>query len=121
MSLAEIRQALFNCIEAVLQPEGKNSTNLSRISVGFQGVADVAGTTILWSPICRERDIPIKAWLEEHFSVPSNVANDCDMIAQALTWRDPETYGENFATILLAHGVGMGLLLRKEIVERLHV
>ncbi|MEE9315019.1 MAG: ROK family transcriptional regulator [Rhizobiaceae bacterium] len=116
ITASEIKFALISCIEEAMKI-AKRGGNLRRIAVGFQGVADVEGKTVIWSPICTQRDIPIQHWLETHFGVPSRVANDCDMIAQALNWRDPIKYGENFAAILLAHGVGMGLFLRRNIIN----
>ena len=113
----EIKSVIISCIEAALKSSGRKPSKLRRIALGFQGVADVDGTKVLWTPICEQRDIPIKAWLEEHFGVPAHVANDCDMIAQALNWREPDKYGENFAAVLLAHGVGMGLFLRNRIIN----
>ena len=113
----QIRSSLIECIEGAKEKSGSAVGSLRRISVGFQGVTDVDGTKVLWTPICGQRDIPIQQWLEEHFGVPALVANDCDMIAQALTWQQPEKYGENFAAVLLAHGVGMGLFLRGNIIN----
>ena len=78
---------------------------------------DVGGASVLWTPVCSQRDIPIKSWLQAHFGVPTFVANDCNMIALALNSRHPEKYGENFAAVLLAEGVGMGLFLRNRIVN----
>ncbi len=112
-----IRTALIDCIEIALSRSGRGQSALRRIAIGFQGVTDVDGTKVLWSPICSDRNIPVQRWLEDRFGVPTRVANDCDMIAQALNWRDPDKYGENFAAVLLAHGVGMGLFLRRTIVN----
>ncbi len=111
-----IRRALTGGIKNAFK-RYKTSVPLSRIAVAFQGVTSVDGLRVLWSPITRARDLPVAAWLEETFSVPTFVSNDCDMMARALNWRDPERYGRNFAAILLSHGVGMGLFLRGEIVN----
>ncbi len=111
-----IRLALIDGIEKSLA-QLQTATQLSRIAVGFQGVTSVDGLKVLWSPITKERDLPIAQWLEDAFSVPASVSNDCDMIVRALHWREPMRYGTNFAAILLAHGVGMGLFLRGRIVN----
>ncbi|MEM7302866.1 MAG: ROK family transcriptional regulator [Pseudomonadota bacterium] len=113
----EIRQALIHCIEKALRLASRSASKLRRIAVGFQGVTDVEGSMVLWTPICRQRDIRLCQWLEDHFGVPARVANDCDMIAQALNLREPEKYGRNFGVVLLAHGVGMGLYLREGIIN----
>jgi predicted NBD/HSP70 family sugar kinase len=120
--LDDIHHALTNCLQQALQQTMKQSADsrsrhLAHIAVGVQGVTDVGGTMMLWSPITAQRDLPIKAWLEDHFEAPTHVSNDCDMIALALNWREPERYGDNFAAVLLAHGVGMGLFLRGGLIN----
>jgi predicted NBD/HSP70 family sugar kinase len=46
--------------------------------------------------------------------------NDCNMMAVALRWRDPERYRDNFIAILLSHGIGMGLVLKGELFTGTH-
>lgn len=120
ISASEIQSALISCIETAISKAQRTPLNLRSIVVGFQGVTDVKGETVLWTPICEQRDLPLKNWLEQHFGVSAQISNDCDMIARALNWREPETYGENFAAVLLAHGVGMGLFLRGSIINGTH-
>lgn len=107
----DIRNVLGDALRGALKPMGGGPGRLRRIAVGVQGATDIGRTSMLWSPISRHRNLPIKAWLEDDFRAPTRVSNDCDMIAQALNWRDPERYGETFAAVLLSHGVGMGLFL----------
>lgn len=85
---------------------------VSRISLGVQGVTDAAGRVMIWSPITPERDVAFADLLEAEFGAPVFVANDCAAIVQALRSADPVHYGEDFAALLLAQGVGMGLHLR---------
>jgi len=110
-SAAALRKALLQCMSGALAKSGMAAA-LRGIAIGVQGVTDVGGTTMLWSPIMRQRNLPIQSWLESEFSVPVRVCNDCDLMAHALNWNEPDRYGANFAAILFAHGVGMGLFLR---------
>lgn len=120
-SVKKIRLALITCIDKALSdipkaiPAGPH--DLSRIAIGIQGVVDAEGRTVLWSPICQQRNIPVSQWLEARFDVPTRVSNDCDLIAQAIRWREPKKYGVNFSAVLLDHGVGMGLYLHQDIVN----
>jgi predicted NBD/HSP70 family sugar kinase len=110
----QIRASLSRCLDDVLQmAEGR----LSRIAVAVQGVTDIDGTKLLWSPVTRARDLPIGQWLEEAYGVPASVSNDCDQMARALNWREADVYGPNFAAILLSHGVGMGLFLHGRLIN----
>lgn len=105
--IATVIAALEECIAK----RPKAGRRLMHISMGVQGVTDAAGTTMLWSPIVREKDIAFGPALEQRFRVPVMVSNDCSMIAEALRWAEPEHYGSNFAAVLLSHGIGMGLRL----------
>lgn len=104
-------------IRQVWAGSGLAPHQLARIAIGVQGTTDIAGQRMLRSPMTPLTDLPIAGRLETEFAVPVRLANDCDLIARALNWRDPERYHENFAAILLAHGVGMGLFLRGQIVN----
>ncbi len=113
----QLRNVLISGIEKALASANIETSKLRRIALGVQGLVDVEGTKVIWSPICQERNMPIKKWLEYHFGVTTHVANDCDMIVQALSRRDPEKYSDNFGAVLLAHGVGMGLFLRQSVIN----
>ncbi|HMB48483.1 MAG TPA: ROK family protein [Afifellaceae bacterium] len=114
---SEIRNALTDCLRRTMRRTRGSSRRLAHIAVGVQGATDVKGTKMLWSPVSKQRNLPIRDWLEDDFGAPTHVANDCDMIALALNWREPERYGRNFAAVLLAHGVGMGLFLRGGLIN----
>ncbi|MFZ2099037.1 MAG: ROK family transcriptional regulator [Oricola sp.] len=117
VTLEEFRATLISEIRQTWESTGLPSGQLARIAVGVQGTTDIGGTQILRSPMTPLTDIPIALWLHEEFGAPVRLANDCDLIARALNWRDPERYSHNFAAILLAHGVGMGLFLRGQIIN----
>ncbi|MEL7229467.1 MAG: ROK family transcriptional regulator [Pseudomonadota bacterium] len=112
-----IRDVLFDSIGRVLWRIGPHQPAVDFIAVGFQGVADVAGRTVLWSPITAQRDLPICDWIENRFGVTCKVANDCDMIVMGLAYEQGDRYRENFGAVLLSYGVGMGLHLRGEIIN----
>ncbi|ODT08585.1 MAG: sugar kinase [Mesorhizobium sp. SCN 65-20] len=95
--------------------EAGNKGAVLRIAVAIQGVTDSGSRTLLWSPITPHDDIPFADKLEQEFGVPVTVENDCNMIAEALRWRDPSRYRDDFIAILLSHGIGMGLVTKGEL------
>ena len=113
----DLRAALIAEIRQSWEASGLDAGQLGCISVGVQGTTDIAAEKMLRSPMTPLTDLPIADWLREEFGAPVRLANDCDLIAKALNWRDPQRYQTNFAAILLAHGVGMGLFLRGQIVN----
>ncbi|MDZ7601195.1 MAG: ROK family transcriptional regulator [Hoeflea sp.] len=117
VTMEAFRVTLITEIRQTWDASGLAAEQLGRISIGVQGTTDIAGLKLLRSPMTPLTDIPLASWLETEFGVPVRLANDCDLIARALNWRDPERYSDNFAAILLAHGVGMGLFLRGQIIN----
>lgn len=113
----DIKSALVDCLKTALENSGQTKKSLQNIAVGVQGVVDVDGTQMIWSPITATRNLPIKAWLDEEFDASTHVSNDCDMIALALNWANPDLFYSNFAAVLLANGVGMGLFLRGGLIN----
>ncbi|MCB1416569.1 MAG: ROK family transcriptional regulator [Nitratireductor sp.] len=85
---------------------------LSQIVVAVQGASDSAGTSLQWSPITPHREIAIGTELQSHFGVPAQVENDANMMASALHADEPWRFGDSFATILLSHGIGMGMYVK---------
>jgi predicted NBD/HSP70 family sugar kinase len=114
----DLRQAFEAGFETALSrlPAGRRS-GLRRVSVAVQGVTDVEGTTMLWSPVTTDRNLPVAQWLADRFGVPVRLSNDCDAMARALNWADPDRFGRNFAAVLLSYGVGMGLFLRGGVIN----
>ena len=111
----EFAAAMISMVRTALDKAACADTPLWRIRLGVQGVTDVDGGAMLWSPITRHADLPFKRQLERVLDAPAKVSNDCSMIARALNWRDPERFGQNYAAILLSHGIGMGLMLNGQL------
>ena len=88
---------------------------LTAISFGFQGATDSALGELLWSPIIAIERVPVAQTLRTEFGVPVSVNNDCSLIAASLYNNETESLGESFATILLSHGIGMGLYLSGQV------
>jgi predicted NBD/HSP70 family sugar kinase len=87
----------------------------ARIVLAVQGITDARARTMLWSPITPHGDVPFAEMLEAEFGIPTAVENDCNMMAVALRSKNPERYRSDFITILLSHGIGMGMVLKGEL------
>lgn len=108
----DLIQTIFTMLDDLLDNKPASAGPLMHISMGVQGVTDAASLTMLWSPITPDSNIAFGEILSERYGIAVAVANDCNMIAEALRWTDPEHYAEDFAAILLSHGIGMGLYLK---------
>ena len=111
MTADELIDSTIGTLRAVLEEQCEEVGPLARIAVGVEGIVDGDGKVFLSSPVIDVRDIPVGAALEAEFGAPVELANECNMIAEALRWRAPERYGPNFAAVLMTIGIGMGLYL----------
>lgn len=107
----EFGQKLADLLHRAIEKAGSSCGPLLNIALTVQGVSDVRGTRMHWSPITPHRDLEIGDHLSSEFKVPVSIANDANMIAAALRWNEPDRYGSSFAAILMSHGIGMGLIL----------
>ncbi|MFK5980542.1 MAG: ROK family protein [Rhizobiaceae bacterium] len=110
-------QEMIDFFSAGLQKANIPQNRLRHVSVGVQGATDIQGTKLRWSPIIQHQELLIKQSLEPAFGVPVSVHNDCNMIAQALRWNEPDIYHSDFAAILLSQGIGMGLYHNGQLVQ----
>ena len=92
----------------------------ARIVLAIQGITDTAERSLLWSPITPHGDIPFADLIEQEFGIPTAVENDCNMMAVALRWRNPDRYRNDFVAVLLSHGIGMGMVLKGELFTGTH-
>ncbi|MER8981650.1 MULTISPECIES: ROK family protein [unclassified Mesorhizobium] len=94
--------------------------SIARIALAIQGITDTRARAMLWSPITPHTDIAFADIFEDAFGIPAIMENDCNMMAVALRWRDPDRYRDDFIAILLSHGIGMGLVLKGELFTGTH-
>ncbi len=90
---------------------GISMTTIKRIGVAVQGVADTIKGEISWSPAFRARNIPVVEPLTRLLGIPCSIANNANMIAEALISMNPKKYGGTTAVVFMGHGIGLGLIL----------
>jgi predicted NBD/HSP70 family sugar kinase len=106
----EIISALANLIRAAIADLPLGAPVVRQISMGVQGVTDIAHRTMLWSPIT-QRTVKLADGLEALFGLPVTIANDCDATAIALQHLDPSRHGGDFVAITHTHGIGMSMVI----------
>lgn len=105
----ELCRAVLGFLDDLVAHSGSART-LRRIVLATQGTTDASGRTLLWSPITPHSELPFAELIHARFKVPVTVQNDCNMMAEALRWRDPERYRSDFIAVLISNGIGMGLV-----------
>ena len=108
---------LTNALRAGLDEIPDSDRNLIHVGVCVQGTTDVLGKSMLWSPVIEPNNVPIGEHLESKFGASVSVHNDCNMVAKALRQNEPEYFQNDFAAVLLSHGIGIGLFQNGELVQ----
>ena len=111
MSARKFTESLVDAVGRAASEVADVIAPIARIALGVEGIVDGAGRTLVSSPVIDCGNVPVAQALSDAFGVPVVAANECNMMAEAMSWRAPERFDENFATVLLSVGVGMGLFL----------
>ena len=101
-------------ISAFLNGNNIEARSVARIGVAVQGVAATRLGVVAWSPAFSARNIAIAGPIEQKLGIPVNLANDANMIAEALIAGGPRL-NRTTAVIFIGHGVGMGLIIGGEV------
>ncbi|MCD2178098.1 ROK family transcriptional regulator [Rhizobium sp. C1] len=119
LSLApeSIVRLMVELVDGVAEEAGRGRANLVRIAVAVEGIVDSAGRLLLSTPFADVHEMDIASLLEAEFGVSAEVMNDCNAVAEGLTWTAPEASGENFAALLMANGVGLGLAINGKMLS----
>ncbi len=101
----------ISTVLSFLRDNRLSATDIARIGIATQGLADSRLGVIAWSPAFKVRSIPVTGPLESELGVPCSLANDANMIAEGLMARDRYTYTGTAAVVFVGYGVGMGLII----------
>lgn len=114
MSVEDLSYTLTRMVNKLISQGSTPDMPLRYIAIGVQGMVDAKGETLMWSPITALRQLNLQQLMHNAFGVPVWVANDCNMMVEALRWQQPQQFDKDFAVVMLAQGIGMGLMLRGE-------
>lgn len=109
--LSEIRQLL----DEVLRNANLELADICGIGMGLPGFIDHMTGLVHWSPILREKRVPLGAVLTAEYPCPVHLDNDVNLLAMAELWFGMGRELANFAVVTIEHGVGMGLILDNRI------
>lgn len=100
---AVLLKALENC--------GKDLKGIAAVGLGLPGFVDHETGMVPWSPVIRERNVPMRQAFAERIERPVAIDNDANMVTLAELWFGAGRSLPDFASVTIEHGVGMGLVL----------
>jgi predicted NBD/HSP70 family sugar kinase len=101
-------------IEAMLEATATPRHRLLGIGIALQGIVNADTGRHLWSPALSITDVDLAKPVRQAFGVEVVMANDAVAVALALAAADPVLAQGLSATIMVGHGVGMGVVLDGE-------
>ena len=101
-------------IDAMLEATATPRHRLLGIGIALQGIVNADTGRHLWSPALSVTDIDLVTPLREAFGAEVVMANDAVAVALALSAAEPSLAQGLSATIMVGHGVGMGVVVDGE-------
>lgn len=101
-------------INAMLDATATPRHLLLGIGIAVQGIVNADAGRHLWSPALSITDIDVETPVRQAFGVEVVMANDAVAVALALAAAEPALAQGLSATVMVGHGVGMGVILDGE-------
>lgn len=101
-------------IDAMLEATATPRHRLLGIGIALQGIVNADTGQLLWSPALSVTDVDLVKPVREAFGAEVVMANDAVAVALALSAAEPSLAQGLTATIMVGHGVGMGVVVDGE-------
>jgi predicted NBD/HSP70 family sugar kinase len=101
-------------IKAMLEATATPRHRLLGIGIALQGIVNADTGRHLWSPALSVTDVDLARPVRQAFGVEVVMANDAVAVALALAASEPALAQGLTATIMVGHGVGMGVVIDGE-------
>lgn len=101
-------------IDAMLQATATPRHRLLGIGIALQGIVNADTGRHLWSPALSVTDVDLATPIRQAFGVEVVMANDAVAVALAIAAAEPALAQGLSATIMVGHGVGMGVVIDGE-------
>jgi len=109
-----LRDLVIAQIDAMLEATATPRHRLLGIGIALQGIVNADTGRHLWSPALSITDVDLVKPVREAFGAEVVMANDAVAVALALSAAEPSLAQGLSATIMVGHGVGMGVVVDGE-------
>lgn len=119
-SLPQTIDALSFVVESLVSRSNLVQKQLLGVGLGLAGIIDSQQGRLRYSPIFGWRDVPIGDLLSERVHAPVYIGNDVDTLTLAEKWFGKGQGLENFLTVTIGRGVGLGIVVNGQIYSGFH-
>ena len=110
-SVEPIVESLAKLVLDMLLEAGLPKKKLLGVGIGLAGIVDFERGLLLQSPFFGWENIPLRDLVQERLNVPVYIDNDVNTLTQAEKWFGSGQGIDNFLTITIGRGVGMGIVV----------
>ena len=112
----EVAVETMNRVVQLLLAEGEiDAEQFLGVGVGLAGIVDARGGVLRYSPIFGWHDVPLAELLQSRLGVPVYIDNDVNTFTITEQWFGQGQGVDNFLTITIGRGVGMGIVVNGQI------
>ncbi len=108
---SSVVKSLSGLVAALVKESGINKKQLMGVGIGLAGIIDATHGILRQSPIYKWRDVPLRELLQKQVKVPVYLDNDVNTLTLAEKWFGAGQTAENFLTVTIGRGVGMGIVV----------
>lgn len=105
---------------ALFRQDFAENLRVMALGIAFQGFVDRAEGRVVWSPVTRNVDIPLRQRMEQETGLPVEIDNDASAMAYAITCADRDLQHGVTACVMLGDGVGLGVFIDGEPLRGSH-
>jgi predicted NBD/HSP70 family sugar kinase len=114
LDTSELCDLMIAEIDAMLEATATPRHRLLGIGIALQGIVNADTGRQLWSPALSVTDIDLATPIRQAFGVEVVMVNDAVAVALSLAASEPALAEGLSATIMVGHGVGMGVVVDGE-------
>ncbi len=115
LGLEAILEATRSLLVRVCEKAGIGVGDLSALGLGVPGFVDADSGVVRWSPVMRDRLVPLAEQATACLGLPVHVDNDANLVTLAELWFGAGRDLASFAVVTIEHGIGMGFVLNHRI------
>ena len=112
--------SLASMVEALLEQAGVPRRKLLGVGLGLAGIVDSERGILRRSPFLGWHDLPLRDLLQARVNVPVYIDNDVNTLTLAEKWFGAGRDAENFLTITVGRGIGMGIVVNRQLYRGSH-
>jgi glucokinase-like ROK family protein len=112
----QIQKNLLALINEAIDHAPVDGRPILGLGVSVPGLVDVEAGTLLFAPNLGWRNVPMRAWLQDHFDLPIYVDNEANLAALGEAYFGAARDCDNVLYVNITSGVGAGVVLHQEIL-----